>query len=193
MNADFGHKPKIGHLPAELAVTFVRNRRSRWSGKRNSRVSSVFVIIGTVHGRIGPFPKMIVRAIFCSRLVLSPGRKTHASERLAFHSRAGRNSWVSRPRMAAVDDRRGRPGRGVTGPILKAAAAWSLAGVTGRSLGERRRTDKVSSHASCRGGSEFTSYGRFSRLSDAGANDRRERVMPLPKAIRSEREIWSIP
>ncbi len=110
---------------------------------------------------------MIVSTICCSRVVLSRGRKTHASERLPFHSRAGRNSWVSRPRMAAVDDRRGRPGRGVTGPILKAAAAWSLAGAMGRSLGERRGDDPLSGHASCRGESEFTSDRRRSRLSDA--------------------------
>lgn len=137
------------------------------SRRSDSLVSPVFDIIGTVLGRVRTSLKVIVSTICCSRLVLSPGRKTHASERLPFHSRARRNSWVSRPCMPAVDDCHGRPGRGVTGSILKAAAAWSLAGATGRSLGERRGDDPLSGHASCRGGSEFTSYGRFSRLSDA--------------------------
>jgi hypothetical protein len=34
LTGNSGRKPKIGHLPAALAVTFVRNQRSQWAGIR---------------------------------------------------------------------------------------------------------------------------------------------------------------
>jgi len=110
---------------------------------------------------------MIVSTMCCSCLVPSSGRKTHFSEKLSFHSLAGRNSWFSLPCMPAADDFQGTSGRGVTGAILKAGAAWSPGGASARSLEERRRINQVSGHASCRGASEFTSDWRLSRLSDA--------------------------
>ena len=147
------------------------------SRRSDSLVSPVFDIIGTVLGRVRISPKVIVSTIRCSRRVLSPGRKTHfSSEKLPFHSRAGWNSWVSLPCMPAADDCDGPRGRGVTGPILRAAVASSPAGAMGRSPGECGRNDPVSGQASCRGESESTSDRRLSRLIDAAGRMAAERA-----------------
>lgn len=137
------------------------------SSRNDGLVSPVFDIIGTVLGSVRPSRKVTVRTICSSRLVLSPGRKTHSSEKLPFHPRAGQNSWVSLPCMPAANDFQGPAGKGVTAPILKAGVAWTSGRATGRLLGERGRKDQLSVQARPRLESELTSGGRLSRMLDA--------------------------